>query len=54
MDRLPSMLVVRILYLRRERGMGYRAIAREVGVHWNTVRRYIKLWEESDSSVVGK
>jgi len=38
--------VLRIIKLRIAEGLGYRSIARKVGVDWKTVRKYVKLYEK--------
>jgi|GEM_PF-4402719 transposase len=47
---MPSQLeietVLKIIKLRIAEGMGYRSIARKVGVDWKTVRKYVKLYEK--------
>lgn len=43
---LPTLVVLKIIKLKVNDGLGYHRIAREVDVHWQTVRKYIKLYEE--------
>lgn len=45
--RLPLEKILRIVKIRVETGMGYHRIAKLVGVHWRTVRKYVKLYEEA-------
>lgn len=44
---LDVSVVVRILKLRLAEGMGYKRIARELGVGASTVRKYVKLYEDA-------
>lgn len=44
-EQLDIKKVLLIIKLRERKRWGYKAIAREVGVHWQTARKYIKLYE---------
>lgn len=45
-ERLPLENILKIIKIRVKDNMGYRRIARKTGVHWLTVRKYVKLFEE--------